>query len=88
MGTKIVTLRVTVRVDDSVEDNEVAQQIGDALDPDGWNWDVSYPDVAASRPELSENWRRLYTRQHGERISLAMHQAAERRASGLYDTED
>jgi hypothetical protein len=41
---KVVTLQLEVRVDDVVPDNEVAQQIGDAIDPDGWNWDVGFPE--------------------------------------------
>jgi len=52
---KDVTLRLTVRVDESVDDNEVAQQIGDAIGPDAWNWDVGYPDVVSSTPAPDEN---------------------------------
>jgi len=52
---KDVTLRLTVRVDESVDDNEVAQQIGDAIGPDAWNWDIGYPDVVSSTPAPDEN---------------------------------
>lgn len=44
-STKVVTLTIRVRVDHHVPDGDVAQQIGDAIDPDAWNWDVSYPEV-------------------------------------------
>jgi hypothetical protein len=42
---KEVTLTMRVLVPDSVEAANVAQQIGDTIDPDGWNWDVSFPWV-------------------------------------------
>ena len=47
---KDVTLQLTVRVENTVDDSTVAQQIGSAIDPDGWNWDVGYPEVVSSVP--------------------------------------
>jgi hypothetical protein len=44
-----VTLTLTVRVPDSVLAENVAQQVGDKIGPDGWNWEVSYPDVTGER---------------------------------------
>lgn len=44
-----VTLTLTVRVPDSVLAENVAQQIGDAIGPDGWSWDVSFPAVTGER---------------------------------------
>lgn len=46
---KVVTLQIYVRVDETVSDQSVAQQIGDAIDPDSWNWDVSFPEVTNSK---------------------------------------
>lgn len=49
---KEITLTLTVRVDDSVQTAQVEQQIGDAINPDGWNWDVSYPVATSERRGL------------------------------------
>lgn len=51
---KDVTLQIIVRVDDVVSDESVAEQIGDAIDPNSWNWDVSYPMVTHTAPAPAE----------------------------------
>ena len=43
---KEVILEIRVIVEDTVSEQLVAQDIGYALDPSSWNWDVSYPVIA------------------------------------------
>ena len=50
---KEITLTLTVRVEDSVQTAQVEQQIGDAISPDDWSWDVSYPVATSERRVLA-----------------------------------
>lgn len=70
---KIVTLAIQVRVDDGVPDEEVAQQIGDAIGPDAWNWDVGFPEVIATsdRFQAMRKAHDNYVDGHGDADDLA-----------------
>lgn len=52
---KELTLQLTVIVEDVVPNEAVEQQIGDAINPDGWNWGVSYPSVIREAPARVEH---------------------------------